>query len=172
MLEVLWSGYIIPFFHPSLLTQIQVLFILYRSRFFKVFVLAQEVWKIFKKGVLQVFSDEFPGLCYFLFLVKKETGSWKPVIGLSLLSKFVQQTKFKKEIVTSILFFIWKNDFLAALDLYDAYFKIPSCHKLKQYICNIAFCHLIYVSSNSYSCYLLLDYFSQLGRTRHCCQHC
>ena len=60
-----------------------------------------------------------------LFLVEKATGGWRPVIDLSHLNDFVQLTLSKMETVASVLLSVREGDFLASLDLKDAYFQIP-----------------------------------------------
>ena len=50
---------------------------------------------------------------------------WPPMIDLSHLNEFVRQTPFKMETVASVLLFIRERDFLASIDLKDAYFQIP-----------------------------------------------
>ena len=52
-------------------------------------------------------------------------GVWRPVINLSHLNKFVHLTRFKMETVASVLLSVREGDFLASLDLKDAYFQIP-----------------------------------------------
>ena len=52
-------------------------------------------------------------------------GGWRPVIDLSHLNDFVQLTPFKMETVASVLLSVREEDFLASLDLKDAYFQIP-----------------------------------------------
>ena len=52
-------------------------------------------------------------------------GVWRSVIDLSHLNEFVQLTRFKMETVASVLLSVREGDFLASLDLKDAYFQIP-----------------------------------------------
>ena len=47
------------------------------------------------------------------------------MIDLSHLNEFVQLTWFKMETVASVLLSVREGDFLASLDLKDAYFQIP-----------------------------------------------
>ena len=47
------------------------------------------------------------------------------MINFSHLSKFVHLTRFKMETVDSVLLSVREGDFLASLDLKDAYFQIP-----------------------------------------------
>ena len=77
------------------------------------------------KGALEIARDPGPGFYSSLFLVEKATGGWRPVIDLSHLNDFVQLTSFKMETVASVLLSVREGDFLASLDLKDAYFQIP-----------------------------------------------
>ena len=52
-------------------------------------------------------------------------GIWRPVIDLSHLKEFVHLTRFKMETVASVLLSVREGNFLASLDLKDAYFQIP-----------------------------------------------
>ena len=47
------------------------------------------------------------------------------MIDLSHLNDFVQLTPFRMETVASVLLSVKEGDFLASLDLKDAYFQIP-----------------------------------------------
>ena len=77
------------------------------------------------KGALEVVVDPGPGFYSRLFLVEKATGGWRPVIDLSPLNGFVWQTPFRMETVASVLSAIREGDFMASIDLKDAYFQIP-----------------------------------------------
>ena len=77
------------------------------------------------KGALESPEIRVPGFYSRLFLVEKATGGWRPVIDLSHLNDFVQLTPFKMETVASVLLSVREGDFLASLDLKDAYFQIP-----------------------------------------------
>ena len=77
------------------------------------------------KGALEIARDPGPGFYSHLFLVEKASGGWRPVIDLSHLNEFVQLTPFKMETVASVLLSVRDGDFLASLDLKDAYFQIP-----------------------------------------------
>ena len=91
------------------------------------------------KGVLEIVSDPDPGFYSRLFLVEKSSGSWRPVIDLSPLNEFVRQTPFRMETPNSVLLAVRKDDFLASIDLKDAYFQIPvhpSSRTLLRFISN------------------------------------
>ena len=89
------------------------------------------------KDVLEIVFDLSPGFYNRLFLVEKVTGDWRPVIDLSHLNEFVLQTPFRMEAVASVLLSIQEGDFLASIDLKDAYFQIPihqSSRKLLRFL--------------------------------------
>ena len=74
------------------------------------------------KDALEIVLD--PGHDFYssFFLVEKATGGWRPVIDLSHLSMFVLQTPFKMETIALVLLSARVGDFLASIDLKDAYF--------------------------------------------------
>ena len=89
------------------------------------------------KDALEIVLDPGPGFYSRLFLVEKVTGGWRPMIDLSHLNKFICQTPFKMETVSSVLLSVRKGDFLASIDLKDAYFLIPvhqSSRKLLRFL--------------------------------------
>ena len=86
---------------------------------------------------LEIVLDPGPGFYSRLFLVEKVTGGWRHVINLSHLNGFVHQTPFKMETVAFVLLFVREGDFLASIDLKDAYFQIPvhqSSRKLLRFL--------------------------------------
>ena len=125
-MTVLRDGYRIPFKDsPPPLARTPVSFPTYRAGSPWAQALRQEVEAMLAKGALEIARDPGPGFYSRLFLVEKATGGWRPVIDLSHLNDFVQLTPFKMETVASVLLSVIEGDFLASLDLKDAYFQIP-----------------------------------------------
>ena len=87
--------------------------------------LRKEVETMVEKGAVEVVTNPSPGFYSRLFLVEKSSGGWRPVIDLSPLNGFIQQTRFKMETVATVLTSIRKGDFMASIDLSDAYFQVP-----------------------------------------------
>ena len=83
------------------------------------------------KDALKIVLDAGPGFYSRLFLMEKVTEGWRPVVDLSHLNEFVLQTPFKMETIASVLFSVGERDFLASIDLKDAYFQIP-VHQLSR----------------------------------------
>ena len=77
------------------------------------------------KDALEIVLGPGPGFYSRLFLVEKAMGGWRPVIDLSHLNEFVQQTPLKMETVASVLLCVREGDFLASNDLKDVCFQIP-----------------------------------------------
>ena len=126
VVTVLRDGYRVPFTDsPPPLARIPVSFPTYRAGSPRAQALRQEVEAMLAKGALEIARDPGPGFYSRLFLVEKATGGWRPVIDLSHLNDFVQLTPFKMETVASVLLSVREGDFLAFLDLKDAYFQIP-----------------------------------------------
>ena len=126
VVTVLRDGYRVPFTDsPPPLARTPVSFPTYRAGSPRAQALRQEVEAMLAKGALEIARDPGPGFYSRLFLVEKATGGWRPVIDLSHLNDFVQLTSFKMETVASVLLSVREGDFLASLDLKDAYFQIP-----------------------------------------------
>ena len=126
MVTVLRDGYLVLFTDsPPPLARTPVSFPTYRAGSPRAQALRQEVEAMLAKGALEIARDPGPGFYSRLFLVEKATGGWRPVIDLSHLNDFVQLTLFKMETVASVLLSLREGDFLASLDLKDAYFQIP-----------------------------------------------
>ena len=137
VLSVLWDGYHIPFLDSPPLACTLISFPTYRSESTRSLVLGQEIEKMLAKDALEIVLD--PGRNFYsrLFLVEKAMGGWRPVIDLSHLNGVVLQTPFKMESIASVLLSIREGDFLASIDLKDAYFQIPvrqSSRKLLKFL--------------------------------------
>ena len=98
VVSVLRDGYRIPFRDlPPPLTGSPVRFPTYRPDSERARALLTEIDAMITKGVLETVSDPESGFYSRLFLVEKSLGGWRPVIDLSPLNEFVQQTPFRME---------------------------------------------------------------------------
>ena len=138
VLSILRDGYRIPFLDsPPLLSRTPISFLMYRAGSPWSLALHQEFEKMLSKDALEIVLSPGPGSYSRLFLVEMVTGGWRPVIDLSHLNEFVLHTPFKMETVVSVLLSISEGDFLAFIDLKDAYFQIPvhqSSRKLLRFL--------------------------------------
>ena len=123
----------------SPLARSPVQFPTYRPDLGRALALLEEIETMTAKGVLETVSDPNPGVYNHLFLVEKSSGGWRPVIDLSPPNEFVHRTPFRMETLGSVLLAVRKDDFLASIDLKDAYFQIPvhpSSRNLLRFVSN------------------------------------
>ena len=83
-------------------------------------------------------SSTHPGFFSRLFLVRKATGEWRPIIDLSSLNVFVHCPSFTMETPRSILRAPQQGQWLTSLDLKDAYAYIGIDPADRRYL---RFCH-------------------------------
>ena len=69
------------------------------------------------------------------FVVWKTSGSWKLIIDLSTLNLFVDVSHFRMETIQSVLLSVRQGDWMASIDLKEAYLQVPvhpdSCRFLR-----------------------------------------
>ena len=79
-------------------------------------------------------APQSPGFYSCLFLVKKASGSWRPIIDLSTLNGFITSSRFHMETPRSVLNSIRPGDWMISLDLQDAYLQVPVHHDSRRYL--------------------------------------
>ena len=87
----------------------------------------QEVEKLIKKGAIRKMNqDEITlGWISSIFIIPKKDGSWRPIINLRGLNSFVDNQHFKMENLVGVKDSLLTGDFMAKIDMQDAYFGIP-----------------------------------------------
>ena len=66
-----------------------------------------------------------PGFYSRLFVVWKTSGLWRPVIDLSTLNRFEDVSHFQMETIQSVLLSVHQGDWMASIDLREAYLQVP-----------------------------------------------
>ena len=84
-----------------------------------------EVENLLTKGAIR------EGFFSRLFLVPKKGGTFRPVVDLSFLNKFVESSHFQMESIHCLKSVHQKGDYMTTLDLKDAYLSVP-VHKDSQ----------------------------------------
>jgi hypothetical protein len=69
-----------------------------------------------------------------LFLVPKKNGQMRPVINLRPLNYFVRKIHFKMETIETAICLLRVGDFLATIDLKDAYFSVPIAESHRKFL--------------------------------------
>ena len=125
VVEVLRWGYHIPFRRHPTLSEEPIPYPAYSPSSIRGKALEGEVLSLLEKGAIELAPLPSPGYYSRLFVVMKASGSWRPVIDLSLLNLRVQKTSFKMENLQSVLLWVRAGDWMVSLDLKDAYLQVP-----------------------------------------------
>ena len=120
VVEVLRWGYRIPFRRAPILSKEPIPYPAYSPDSIRGKALEGEVCSLLEKGAIELAPLLSPGYYSWLFVVMKASGSWRPVIDLSLLNLRVQKTSFKMETLQSVLLSVRAGDWMVSLDLKDA----------------------------------------------------
>ena len=139
MVEVLREGYRIPFRRAPTLSGEPIPFSAYCPNSIRGKALEQEVESLLQKGAIEL--APLPSLGYYsrLFVVMKASGSWRPVIDLSLLNLRVLKTPFKMETIQSTLLSVRRGDWMVSIGLKDAYLQVPIHPDSRKYLRFMAF---------------------------------
>ena len=70
-----------------------------------------------------------------LFLVPKKEGTYRPVIDLSRLNKFVQNFHFQIQNISCLKTLLRRGDFMTCIDLKDAYLFVHVHKSSQRYLC-------------------------------------
>ncbi|XP_065902413.1 uncharacterized protein [Dysidea avara] len=89
-------------------------------------LISEEVTELLQKGAIgEIVPVKQPGFYSNLFLVPKKDGGKRPVINLKSLNNFVNKEHFKMEGIHTLKDILRQGDWLAKIDLKDAFFSIP-----------------------------------------------
>ena len=95
------------------------------------------------KGALELAPLPSPGFYSLLFVVWKTSGSWRPVIDLSHLIRFVDVSHFQMETIQSVLLSVRQGDWMASIDLKEAYLQVP-VHPASRHVLRFMFRGTVY----------------------------
>ena len=94
----------------------------------------QSVTELTSKGAIEV--GTYPGqFVSTLFLVPKKDGRQRPVINLKRLNTFVRTEHFKMEGIHTLQGLLRRGDWMAKIDLQDAYFMVPITGEHRKFLC-------------------------------------
>ena len=85
-----------------------------------------------KQAIEQV--PQTPGFYSRLFVVQKDSGTWRPIIDLSTLNTYIASQRFHMETPQSVLRSIRQGDWIISLDLQDAYLQVPIHPESRRYL--------------------------------------
>ena len=132
MVEVLKEGYQIPLLRPPPLSSPKLL-TSYVEGSEKRAALDEQIKLLLDKGAV-VRVPRGLGFYSRMFLAWKSSGSWRPIIDLSIFNKYVKSSSFQMETVQSVLLSIRQNDWMVSIDLRDAYLQVPIHPQSQKYL--------------------------------------
>ena len=124
-MEVLRFGYRIPFLSSPPLSPTPVPMPSYNPFSTRGVALEEVTLGLIAKGAVELAPLPSPGFYSRLFVVWKTSGSWRPVIDLSHLNCFVDVSHFRMETIQSVLLSVRQGDWMASIDLNEAYLQVP-----------------------------------------------
>ena len=133
-MEVLRFGYRVPFLSAPPLSDVPIPLPSYSPSSIRGLALTAAVADLRAKRAIELGLPS-PGYYSHLFVTPKVTWGWRPVIDLSRLNQSVRVSHFHMETQQSILQSLRQGDWMASLDLSDAYLQVPvhpeSCRFLR-----------------------------------------
>ena len=133
VVEALQVGYRIPFDRLPPLSERPLSLPAYSPHSIRGVALNQELQTLLRKGAIEP-APQSPGFYSRLFLVKKASESWRPIIDLWTLNGFITSSRFHMETPRSVLNSIRPGDWMISLDLQDAYLQVPVHHDSHRYL--------------------------------------
>jgi hypothetical protein len=86
-----------------------------------------EVSDLLRKKAIFTAPDT-PGFFSRLFAIPKKTGGYRPIINLKNLNRHIAYSHFKMDGLDIVKNLLKKGDWMAKLDLRDAYLTVPVCN--------------------------------------------
>ena len=101
-----------------------------------------EVQKLLDKGAVKIVNPCPNQYLSKIFLVPKKDGSFRPVINLNPLNQFTAKAHFKMETLAMIRDLLREGDWMASIDLKDAYLSVAIWEEHRKYLrfCGTASC--------------------------------
>ena len=124
VLSVIESGYKIPFKTLPPLSNVPLPFYITDPQE-KELVQGEIDSFLSRNAVERVYNVESPGFHSRIFLVPKTNNTWRPVIDLSALNRFIQIDQFSMETNSSIRHAVHREHWAVSIDLTYAYLQIP-----------------------------------------------
>ena len=134
VVEVLLVGYRIPFLSRPPLSAVPIPMPSYNPLSTKGVALGEVTQALIAKGAVELALLPSPGFYSRLFVVWKTSGSWRPVIDLSTLNRFVDVSHFRMETIQSVLLSVRQGDWMASIDLKEAYLQVPIHPESRQFL--------------------------------------
>ena len=133
VLSIVAKGYRLRFTSPPLLRQIP-----WEIRSpqdpKEVLGMREQITIMLQKNAITEVPQDSPGFYSNVFLVRKASGGWRPVIHLKNLNAHIHAPHFRMFTTSSVLSSVEKGDYAFKIDLQDAYFHVPIHPSSRKYL--------------------------------------
>ena len=133
VLSIVAKGYRLRFTSPPLLRQIP-----WEIRSpqdpKEVLGMREQITIMLQKNAITEVPPDSPGFYSNVFLVRKASGGWRPVIDLKNLNAHIHAPHFRMFTTSSVLSSVEKGDYAFKIDLQDAYFHVPIHPSSRKYL--------------------------------------
>lgn len=94
----------------------------------------QEIENLYAKGAIEPVSDCEGQFLSPYFVIKKHSGGWRFILNLKRLNEYIIAPHFKLENWKTVVQLLSPGDFLASIDIQDAYLHIPIYPEDRRYL--------------------------------------
>ena len=94
----------------------------------------EQISLMLQKNVITEVPPDSPGFYSNIFLVRKASGGWRPVIDLKNLNTHIHTPHFHMFTTSSVLSSVERGDYAFKIDLQDAYFHVPIHPSSRKYL--------------------------------------
>ena len=94
----------------------------------------EQITLMLQKNAIMEVPPDSPGFYSNVFLVRKASGGWRPVIDLKNLNTHIHARHFRMFTTSSVLSSVEKGDYAFKIDLQDAYFDVPIHPSSRKYL--------------------------------------
>ena len=114
------------------------------------------------KGAVELAPLPSPGFYSRLFVVWKTSGSWRPVIDLLPLNRFVDVSHFQMETIQSVLLSVRQGDWMASIDLREAYLQVPVHLDSRPFLRFLSYGHVYQFKALCFGLYMAPQVFTRV----------
>ena len=94
----------------------------------------EQITLMLQKNAITEVPPNLPGFYSNVFLVRKASGGWRPVIDLKNLNAHIHAPHFRMFTTSSVLSSLRKGDYVFKIDLQDVYFHVPIHPSSRKYL--------------------------------------
>lgn len=95
----------------------------------------QEISRLCDVGAVEPVRNSEDQFLSLYFVIQKSSGGWRFILNLKLLNNFIVALHFKMEDWKTVVQLLSLRDFLASIDLKDAYLFLPIHQDDRKFLC-------------------------------------